>query len=147
MSNLFAVIDIEEEQKKPSNTWLTIGSSYDEGKRRKKESQPEPAQTTSKEDKNYFNVGQRKTAAELISSEESDDSEEERKKLKKKKKKQKKKKAQKQLVLFRFIGMLFICFEKEIDDLDKVISEDDEDLNQALELYMPKGKLRRVLPS
>ena len=99
--SLFAVIDIEDEQKKPSNTWLTIGSSYDDSNKRKNETQPEPIQTTTKQDKNYFNVGQRMTAADLISSDESDAEEEERKKLKKKKKKQKKKKTQKQLVMIR----------------------------------------------
>jgi len=30
---------------------------------------------------------------------------------------------------------------KDLDDLDKIISEDDEALNTALELYQPKCKI------
>lgn len=95
MSGLFPVFDIEDEEtEKPSNTWLTIGSSYNDSSKLKNETIPDERKEASKEDKSFFNVGQRKTAAELISmdeSDESDDSEAERKKLKKKKRKQKKK--------------------------------------------------------
>lgn len=94
--SLFPVYNAEEDtKKKPSTAWLTIGSSYEESVHRKKQVKPETAQTTTQEDKNFFNVGQRMTAKDLIDldeSEESDEAEVKRRKHKKKKKKEKKKK-------------------------------------------------------
>ena len=96
MSSLFPVFDIEDDEtKKPSNTWLTIGSSYDESGKRKKETKTENNQDVSKEDKTFFNLAQRKTATDLISmddSDDSDDSDAQKKKLRKRKRKHKKKK-------------------------------------------------------
>lgn len=96
--SLFPIYGLEEdESKKPSNAWLTIGSSYNEPVKKKKDTQPEEtkaAQATTEERSGFFNVGQRMTANDLIDLDESDLSEEstKRKKQKKKKKKNKKKK-------------------------------------------------------
>ena len=105
MSNLFAVVDIDDENKKQTSTnWLTIGSSYDEINRKKKQTATEKSsQNIPKEDRSFFNVGQRKTAADLISSEESDTAEIEIKKQKKKKRRHKKEKAYSKVTQFNRI--------------------------------------------
>lgn len=93
MSNLFAAFDPDDDDKKKSLTnWLTIGASYDEGSKKKKDTKPEETQPTPKEGQGFFNIGQRMTARDLIDLDESDSSEDRKRKQKKKKKKDKKKK-------------------------------------------------------
>jgi len=102
MSKLFAVYDLDENDKKQLSTnWLTIGSSFDDANRKKKQTNAEmPSENINKEERSFFNVGQRKTAADLISSDESDTSEVEKKRLKKKRKKQKKAKTYTKVIKF-----------------------------------------------
>ncbi len=87
-NNLFAVLDVDEDSKKQtSKAWLTIGASFDDSSLNKKPTKTEKtSQNATKEEKSFFNVAQRKTAADLMSSDESEDSETEKKKAKKKKK-------------------------------------------------------------
>lgn len=94
--SLFPIYGLEDdESKKPSNAWLTIGSSYNEPVKAQKETKPEEPQVTKaapEERTGYFHVGQRMTANDLIDLDESDESEESAKKKKQKKKKKKNKK-------------------------------------------------------
>jgi hypothetical protein len=95
--SLFPVIEEENNKDKPivSNAWLTIGSSFDENIRKKKESKPETTQNAQgqpSDDKNYFDIKNRITSRDLLQMDSSDESEEEVKKKKKHKKKKKDKK-------------------------------------------------------
>jgi hypothetical protein len=94
MNPLFPVFKTtidEEDQEGPNTSWLTIGSSFDDSSRIKKEAKPTftapQAQSNTKESKNYYNLSNRMTAQQLINQDSDSSSEEEKKKKKKHKKK------------------------------------------------------------
>ncbi len=99
MNPLFPVFKTEDEEDNKEGfnaSWLTIGSSFDDGSRTKNEQKTPQASTQNanqtKEQKNYYNLSNRMTAQQLINLDSDSSSEEDKKKKKKHKKKKDKQK-------------------------------------------------------